>query len=441
MFNSQNTKHEFIIFTSGSFYKFALLLLILGLQYETIPLPIKAQIMPFTSVLALLFFIFTIDSFYKTPVFMLFAVWFIYGLFHSTIMLVIDLFRFNGEPLRFFSWLRQLTTFIIAGITFWVFRYLMRYVDEKFLCYSVVLLSIPSIIIGFINALWGLLNLSFLGEIVIFLRNLFAPYGYISKLRSSGLSLEPSTYAGFLGLIIFPFGFLLWRYNKILSSLIILLAVVSFIWTFSLSGFILVAFMSILGLMFFAGKRKFFFIFLVLIVLLFIIVISVFPWSQIVRHLGSIFVGGANISLTDRLYSTVGPFIQSFSSLVIVGYGIGGVGFHLDEILPKEVYFEIVRSGIRWEEFANLGTLIGRIYSEMGLIGLFLFLMIFFIAFQQLNMILKNTKNQKAFYQTAFVILGGLLLTLAYLFGSYHNPYIWFWLSIIDKKYYEMFER
>ncbi|MEN3037653.1 MAG: hypothetical protein ABDI07_00615 [Candidatus Kryptonium sp.] len=317
----------------------------------------------------------------------------------------------------------------------------MKYANEKFLCYSVILLSIPSIIIGFMNALWGLLNLSFLGEIVIFLRGLFAPYGYISKLRSSGLSLEPSTYAGFLGLIVFPFGFLLWRYSKILSALIILLAIVSFIWTFSLSGFILVAFMSILGLIFFAGKRKLFFTFLLLTLIVFVIVVSVFSWSQVVRHLGSIFVGGANISLTDRLYSTVGPFMQSFSSFVIVGYGIGGVGFHLDEILPKEAYFEIIRSGIRWKEFANLGTLVGRIYSEMGLIGLFLFSMIFFMAFRQLNMILKNAKNEKTFYQTAFVILGGLFLTLAYLFGSYHNPYIWFWLSIIDKKYYEMFEK
>ncbi|CUU10663.1 hypothetical protein JGI3_01960 [Candidatus Kryptobacter tengchongensis] len=431
---------EVKIFSSASIYKLILSLLIFSMQFETIPLPLKVQIAPLTGIFVILFFVFTLDYIYITPLFSMFLLWFAFGLLHSTVLLVIDLLlNFNGEPLRFLSWLRQIITFIIGALIFWSFRYFIKFSNEKNLCYAVAVLSLPSLILGFINALWGLFNLSVLGKIVIFLRKTFAPYGFISNLRSSGFSLEPSTFSGYLVLIVFPFALLMRKYNKYLSNFVFILALISFIWTFSLSGFILIFMTSFLGFIFFPKRRRVFFLIFIIIVFLFIGVVYLFSWSQIVRHISFIETGKTNISITDRFYSTFGPFLRTFSSFVIIGYGIGGVSFHFRDILPENIYHEIIRSGIRWKEFANVGTLIGRVYSEMGLIGFILFILMLYIGIYQGKEILKRMQDyDKEFYSISLIMLIASILSLFYLFGSYHNPYFWFWLAILDKKFHEI---
>ncbi len=431
---------EVRIFSSDSIYKLILILLIFSMQFETIPLPIKAQIIPLTGIFVVLFLAFTLDYIYITPLFSMFLLWFVFGLLHSTILLIVDLLlNFNGEPLRFLSWFRQIITFIIGALIFWSFRYFIKFSNEKVLCYAVAILSLPSLILGFINVLWGLFNLSIFGEIVIFLRKIFAPYGFISKLRASGFSLEPSTFSGYLVLIVFPFALLVRKYNKRLSNFILTFALISFLWTFSLSGFILIFFASFLGFILFPKRRKIFLLAFIIMIILFISIIYLFSWSQIVRHISFIAFGRTNISITDRFYSTFGPFLRTFSSFVLIGYGIGGVSFHFRDVLPENIYHEIVRSGIRWKEFANVGTLIGRVYSEMGLIGFILFVSMLYFGIYQGKEILKHVQDyNKEFYSISLIMLIASILSLFYLFGSYHSPYLWFWLAILDKKFYEI---
>jgi hypothetical protein len=301
-----------------------------------------------------------------------------------------------------------------------------------------VFFSSLSIIIGFLNFIWGFLNVQVIGEIVKGIRNFIAPYGYTSPFRSSGLLLEPSHFAAFIVIIIVPSLIIYQKLYKKPAILILIVSFVSFLWTFSMVGFILLFLFAILEAIL-GPQRKYAIIIGLGGVFLFIFVILFFSNTQIIRHLGTVITGNLSISIIDRFYSTFGPFLNLFSSFNIVGYGLGGSSYHLIEVIPKDLYIQII--SVRWKELPSLGTLVGRVFAETGLIGLFLFFLIFTTGYKQVNKLIRFEDDEilKTCYK--IVRIGYILsfLSFFFVFGSFHQPYFWFWLAVIDSVFIKKF--
>ncbi|CUU09301.1 hypothetical protein JGI1_02311 [Candidatus Thermokryptus mobilis] len=420
------------------FYLFLLSLIIFSLQFETLPLPVKVQIIPLTSILVFFYIVFMYERVALTPVFATFFIFFIYVTLHSIVALNVDIISNLGEPIRFISWVRQFLALISGFLIFKVLRYLLRYVDIYWVSKRVVIFSLLSIMIGILNFIWGFLNVQIAGELVKMIRSFIAPYGYISPIRSSGLSLEPSHFAGFIVIIILPALLIYWRLHKKRAILILLFVTLSFFWTFSMAGFVLLflftAFAIVLG-----PQRKYAIIAGFWSFLLFIFALFFFPNTQIIRHLSTMIIGNLSISIIDRFYSTFGPFLNLFSSFNVIGYGLGSSVYYLSEMIPKDLYIHII--SVRWKELPSLGTLVGRIFAETGIIGLFLFFSIFAIGYSQINKLIKFEKDKVLKTHYKIVRLGYILsfISLFFLFGSFHQPYFWFWLAIIDSMFIKNF--
>ena len=419
-------------------YHLLLNLIIFSLQFETLPIPIKAQIIPLTSVLVFIYILFMHERVTVTPAFISFFAFLFYTILHSVIALSIDIMASLGEPIRFVSWLRQFTALVSAFLIFEVLRYLFRYVSIGWISKRVVFFSSLSVIIGFLNFIWGFLNIQVIGEIVKGIRNFIAPYGYTSPFRSSGLLLEPSHFAAFIVIIIVPSLIIYQKLYKKPAILILIVSFVSFLWTFSMVGFILLFLFAILEAIL-GPQRKYAIIIGLGGVFLFIFVMLFFSNTQIIRHLGTVITGNLSISIIDRFYSTFGPFLNLFSSFNIVGYGLGGSSYHLIEVIPKDLYIQII--SVRWKELPSLGTLVGRVFAETGLIGLFLFFLIFTTGYKQVNKLIRFEDDEilKTCYK--IVRIGYILsfLSFFFVFGSFHQPYFWFWLAVIDSVFIKKF--
>ncbi len=422
------------------FYFLLLNLIIFSLQFETLPLPIKVQIMPLTSILVFFYIVFMYERVALTPVFITLFVFFIYVTLHSIVALNIDVVSNFGEPIRFISWTRQFLAFVSGLLIFEVLRYLFRYVDIYWISKRIIIFSLLSIIIGFLNFIWGSLNVRIAGEIVKIIRDFIAPYGYINPLRSSGLSLEPSHFAGFIVIVILPALMIYWKLYKKSAILILLLVLLSFFWTFSTSGFILL-FLFAISIAILGPQRKYAIITGLSGFLLFIFALFFFPNTQIIRHLSTVVTGNLSISIVDRFYSTIGPFLNLFSSYNVIGYGLGSSVYYLGEMIPKDLYLQIMQ--VRWKELPSLGTLIGRIFAETGIIGLFLFFSIFITGYNQINKLIKfeDYEDLKICYKIVRLGYISSFLSLFFLFGSFHQPYFWFWLAIIDSMFIKNFSR
>jgi hypothetical protein len=420
-------KKNIYVFLSG--------LAIFTLQFETLPLPVKVQILPLTSILIFFYVFFIYEKLTLTPSLLAFVTFFLFASIHSFIALNIDMFGKLGEPIRFIAWFRQYIALVSAFLIFFTLRCFLRYVDISWIAQKVIIFSMLSVTLGFLNFIWGYLNIEIVGEVVRAIRGFVAPYGYVSATRSSGLSLEPSHFAAYIVIVILPF---LIVYRGLLKPLILLIIGISFLWTFSATGLILLFLFSVFGIIF-GFKRKHMFALVLIGFILFILNFIIFTNTQIARHLSTLFTGSLSISIIDRFYSTFGPFLKFFSSLNIVGYGLGASSFYLSEIIPKDLYFQIIT--VRWKELPSLGTLIGRVFVETGLIGLILFFLIFLSGYIQINKLIKyeNVETLKTYYKS--FKLGFLLsfISFFFVFGSFHLPYFWFWLALIDSLYINKF--
>lgn len=434
MINASSMNAQNVI-TSGRLYAALGSILILTLQFQTLPLPIQVQNMPLTTVLALLFLPFVLHDLRMTPVSRLLLVFFLFAFMHSLVALVYELLQ-SGRDIRFVSWLRQAVAITGGVASFMVFRYLFRHMHSLQIARSVLIGTIPALLLALLNILWGALGQSWAGNIVEGIREFVAPLGYTSPLRASGFATEPSTFAGALGAVVAPTLLFLAgiKRHRGLIILFSLLAIASFIWTFSTSGLIIVLGMIVLGLFTGPGRSKLAAIGVVL-TLFIVAAMILFPQNQITRHAGALAKRKVNVSMIDRYYSTTGPFINSMSSWTMLGYGLGGTATHFKEIVPREAQAEILSA--KWKDLPNLATLVGRVFAEIGLLGLTLFLMIVALVLREYRVARgrRFPPIEKSFLQTARL---GFLLTLLstmVVFGSFHVPYLWFWMAVIDSRF------
>lgn len=419
----------------GGFFVIIGCALLTTLSFETSPLPIRVQIMPLASLLALLFLPFALRRIFKTPLITAVALFAGYALIHSAVGLFID--AVHGEPLiRLISWLRQVAA-LIAGVSlFIVMRKALLHLSERQIVRYVILGTLPSLILAVLTILWGALRQAWAGNIVVAIRSFVAPLGHTSSFRASGFSLEPATLASYLAIVMMPLLFVLFGYkeHRRLAIVVLILTVLAFVWTFSTTGLIILFTIFFAGLIFGPRRGLIMKTSLVLIVMV-VTALTLFPNNQIFRHARSLAAGKSNLSFNDRFYGAVGPFLNSFSSYTMLGYGLGGTVSHFEEMVPQSVQAEILAA--KWKNLPNLATLFGRIFAEIGALGFAFFLLIIGLTFWELRMVLRieTDRHKRLLLASARLGLFGAFFSLTFAFGSFHIPYFWFWMAFVDSRY------
>lgn len=422
-----------LIFDRGGLLAAVACILLLTMQFQTTPLGLQAQNIPLTSVLALLCLPLALLRIPRSPLMALVALFACYVILQSLVWLVVDLSGGDAD-VRIISWARQFGAFVAGIAIFIVLRTTMRSIDDRQVTQYVLWGTVPLFVLSILNIGWGALGLEWAGDVVLTAREILVPRGYTSAMRATGLATEPSTLAGSIVVIILPFLLFLGTERKHRWAFILLLVVttLTFGWTFSFSGLVLLVMVLIMGVVMGPDRRM-----MVLVITVFIVLgllaLVLFPSNQVLRHTAALALGRENISFIDRFYSTFGPLLQSFSSLTTLGYGLGGTVSHFKEMLPPDVQADIL--AVKWKELPNLGTFIGRIFGETGLIGFSLFSTMIGIAFFQIKKTLREgAENPRFLLITRFGLLAAVMSS-AMIFGSFHTPYLWFWLALADSRY------
>lgn len=413
-------------------------LLLMALQFQTTPAPFEVQIIPLTSLLALAFLPFIMYDIRRSPLLIAMGIFVGYVLIHSLMLLVIDLVA--GEPaLRFFSWLRQFAALLAGFSVFLLLRETVQHLSDRQVARYIVWGSLPALLLGLVNILWGGFQQKWAGAIVTGVRSVVAPLGYTAPLRASGFSQEPATFAAVIVIVLFPILFYMYevRYRMWKTAIYFGVVVLAFVWTFSVVGVALFAALVAVGILF--GPRRRLFRRTGMVALLVLVAgLTLIPSNQILRHGRSIVQGQSNVSFIDRYYGLIGPFLMSFQTYTVFGYGLGGTVSHFDEVLPKEVQSAV--ASVKWKELPNLSTLIGRIYAETGAIGFAFFLGALAMTFWEFRRSITRTRNpgQKAFLTAAR--LGFILACVAsaMTLGSFHMPYLWLWMAVLDARFLQL---
>ena len=410
-------------------------LMILTLQFQTLPFNIPIQTLPLTTVIALLALPFVLGKTPKSPLLMVIFLFTGYAFLHSVIAVVIDMY--SGYPeVRFIAWVRQFVAFFAGVVTFYVFRVTLTYLSLRQVLKYVILGSLPALFFSMMNVLWGALKIQWLGTIVIAVREFISSAGYTSALRASGFTVEPAHLATIIVVLLVPtiLIYIGWKKNLFWILLYLAFTVIVFVWTFSLSGLILMFVLLLAGMVFGPLKKQI--MALVFVFFAFaMITLVLFPSNQVFRHARSLAIGQANLSMNDRVYGVIGPFLEATDSWTMVGYGLGGVSSHFDEVVPKKVQSEILSS--KWKEYPTISSLFGRVFAEMGAIGLVLFLIIVGFVFWELQKLIKHTQQEeiRLVYTSIRLALIAVFTSLFITIGPYHTPYFWFWIAVVDAQF------
>ena len=137
-------------------------------------------------------------------------------------------------------------------------------------------------------------------------------------------------------------------------------------WTFSTTGFVLLAVVATAGIMF-GPYRRFYFAFAVFGLIAFGIIILKVPDNYMVAVLTQIFQGDSSGTFASRFYSTAGPLLMTFKSYVLFGYGLGGTSVHFYDVIPDFAQKYIL--DVSWKEMPNLKSNFGRLFAETGILG------------------------------------------------------------------------
>jgi hypothetical protein len=141
-------------------------------------------------------------------------------------------------------------------------------------------------------------------------------------------------------------------------------------------------------------------------------------------------------SVSVVLFGTLGPFERAFSSLNLLGYGLGGTATHLAAMVPATG--QAVITAASWARMPTLTTSLGRVFAETGIVGLLLFAGMWLVAFRAIGRLRRATTDDRAatvMLGAASLALVGLAIGHAMKFGSFALPYLWFWLAYVDSRF------
>lgn len=418
-----------------SLYAFIGAFLILTLQFQTLPLEIPIQTLPLTTVVAFVFLPFIFLKIPRSPLLIAVLVFCGFAVVHSLVALLIDLMG-GYSDIRFIAWLRQVVALVAGGVTFLVFRCTLVYLSLKQIFRFIIIGAIPMLLLSCLNFMWGGLNQGWAGEIVKGVRSITSPMAYTSAFRATGFAVEPAALATIIVILLVPVLLIKLGARKkgLFLYAVLILTLIAFGWTFSISGLVILIAALIAGAILGPMRRRMATI-IVIFVVFAIASLYLFPSNQAFKHVRSLALGQSNVSLNDRLYSVVGPFLRVTDSMTMLGYGLGGVSVHYADVVPSQVLKEIL--DVKWKDFPSLSSLFGRTFAETGAIGLALFILMFWVAFWELSVL----KKLDIFTDSSIVYSGirlGVIAVCASIFvtiGPTHTPYFWFWLAVIDARY------
>ncbi len=411
------------------------ILMIVTLQFQTLPFDIPIQTLPLTTIVALIAFPFLISKTFKSPLLSAVILFATFALVHSLVALLIDLMK-DYPDTRFIAWVRQCAALLAGVITFYAFRVTLVHLSLEKILRWIVIGSLPALLFSLLNVLWGAFKIPWAEKIVIAVREFVSPMGYTSAFRASGFAVEPAALATIIVLLLVPV-LLVYLGNQrgVISPFWLLgLTVIVFVWTFSISGFVLLFVLLGAGMVLGPMKKKLIALF-VLFFSIAAIALLLFPSNQVLRHARSLAIGQSNLSVNDRLYGVIGPFLSSTETWSMVGYGLGGVSAHFHELIPSRVQAEILAA--KWKEYPTISSLFGRTFAETGAIGLVLFLVMFGMTFWELHQLLKHSDDEPSqlVYACIRLALIAVFVSLFVSIGPYHTPYFWFWMAVVDAQF------
>jgi len=432
------------------------LALTLALPFATIPLPIPAQMIPLTSVLALLvvlpLVVFSRPA-ASTPLSRMVTAWVAFMVGWTFFLLVLDFATVQESGIRFGNAVRQILSLLAGWSVYVVFRRTLGTLEETELQRWMVWAALPAVGLGALHVMWGVASVPGAGAIVQAVRGLLVPDGYTDASRVAGLSFEPSHFAYYLTMGVFPF--LLLRYSTAPTPALkaaLALTLVVFLGTFSGFGYALLlgvgfTLLSVRGT--FNGLRIAGYALGVLAAGLLLAI--VFPENYIllqVRYNLLVFLGqaavdgsigdgeGFSATLLDAWFSTLGPFLRwGDSPQALFGVGLGGTALYLDALIPPEGVAVI--SMLRYEQYPSLGTLTGRIAAETGFIGMLLYLGVVVTYTRQARALVRFGKemNRSTFIPLGHISLAvgfGILFSYSVKIGTFASPYGWLWMALLD---------
>ena len=411
--------------------------LLATLSVESVPLPVRAQILPLASLLAVLVLPFVINRIRATPLLKVVAIFVFFVLLHSVIALFIDVTTLGAGEARVLAWARQVIALVMGLSVFLVLRGTLINVSDRFIVYSVIVGALLALAVALLNVLWGLTGNAFASSIVTSIRSTLIPAGFTAASRASGLSTEPAHFAFYLAIIVLPIalGAYMLSKRRLRWLVILIFILIAFAWTLSTTGLIVLLSLVLAGIL--LGPRRKLFVTTAVVALAFVAGLMIlFPNNYAAFQVGRLFSGDWSLSIIARFYSTFGPVIKALSSYTLLGYGLGGTSSHFGEIVPA--FAQPYIAAVRWKGAPNLGSLIGRLLAETGLIGLCLFAVIIFFSLRELE---KSIHHRSISSSRVYLLKVARLALLAFLFGasighgSLASPYLWVWLAFIDSRY------
>lgn len=410
-------------------------LLLFVLSIDTLPLHIRAEYIPLADVLAVLFLPFFAARFRVTPLFTIVLFLCGYILTHGLIALFIEFVALGEKIYGPISFSRQAAALFLGLSLFFVLRKIFTQVSNQFIAISAMIGAFLPVTVSIFNLIWGITGSALASKIVKNFRTPIDPR-LIIPFRADGLSLEPSTFASYLALIVFPFALILiyQRKTRIMGMGFLLASAAAFLWTFSTVGFITAFIVVFLGAIL-GPARRFFVTALLLFPFLFLGAILFFHKSYMSAQFSILSKHQHDISFTDRFDSFVGPYERVFSSYDLFGYGLGESTTHFKYLVPKKAEKEMAAEN--WSHLPELNSLGGRLLAEEGIIGVLLAVLVIFTALKEVNASLKKEKNDshKFFLYITRIALLATIASYCGEFGSYAVPYLWFWLAVIDSRY------
>jgi hypothetical protein len=427
--------------------------LVLALGFETVQLPVKAQVLPLTAVLAVLLLPLVLPLSGRpvaTPLFRIVSAFCAYAAIHSLVALGLDTWLAGSNPARIIAWARQLAALAAGFSTFFVLRTTMVALSARRVAGTVVGAASPGVLLALLNVLWGVGVWPDAGKIVWTARLLAVPRGLVvpwyftQPTRAAGFCFEPAHFAFFLAVVVLPPTLALLiatKKHRWLAGVVLGAEMVSFFWAFSPTGYlVLIGMLAVLGF----GKRfrRQAIVGLAGLAVMVAVLVLLFPSNYFVYQAHNLWSGlqshgqeGFLPSVTAPVFATFGPFARAFSSLNLLGYGLGGTATHLAAMVPAAG--QAVLTAASWTGMPTLTTSLGRVFAETGLVGLLLFAGMWLMAFRaiaRLRPAATGGRAATAMLGAASLALVGLAIGHTVKFGSFALPYLWFWLAYVDSR-------
>ena len=422
------------------------------LGFEMVPLPVRAQVSPLASLIALVALPAAagrVRALPRSPVLIAVLGFVLFAAAHSVVALGIDALVCGPSALRTAAWLRQLAALAAGASVFVVLRVTLFALRDGAVARAVAIGALPGVVLALVNVAWGTLRVAPAAHIVTVARYMMLPPGlsvpghFADPERASGFCLEPSHFSIFLAAVAIPatFVWLVAARRRWLPALVIAAAGIALLWTFSVTG-VAVAAGILLALALATRLRRAALVMLAAGAVALVALIVAFPNNYIVFQAGrvvSLLAHGdlAHLppSVTVVVFGTVGPFARVLSSLNLLGYGLGGTATHAGAILPAAALHDI--GMVSWPDMPNLTTSPGRVFAETGLAGLILFTSMWVTALRRLAGPADAPPAggvASVARAAAFAGLVGLAIAHTIKIGSFAVPFVWFWLAYVDAR-------